>query len=182
MECYCFFIATNSYLNSMEQSPSWEDSSHSASREVTRLLRNSKVHYRVHKSPQLLPILSQIYPVNTFSPYFPQKVVPVLNQASRHEDVLGSGGIAPRILDIGTRWRWVVSFRPRPLYPRERAPGTHWIGGWVGPKAVLDTVMKRKIPSPRRESNPRIPIVQLVAQRHTDWAITALLKLFPIYS
>jgi hypothetical protein len=26
------------------------------------------------------------------------KVVPVLNQAPRHEDVLGSGGIAPRIL------------------------------------------------------------------------------------
>jgi hypothetical protein len=28
-----------------------------------------------------------------------------------------SGGIAPRILDLGTRWRWVVSFTPRPLYP-----------------------------------------------------------------
>jgi hypothetical protein len=27
---------------------------------------------------------------------------------------------------------------PRPLYPRERAPGTHWIGGWVGPRADLD--------------------------------------------
>jgi hypothetical protein len=33
------------------------------------------------------------------------KVVPVLNQAPRHEDVLGSGGIAPRVLDLGTRWR-----------------------------------------------------------------------------
>jgi hypothetical protein len=21
--------------------------------------------------------------------------------------------------------------------PRERAPGTHWIGGWVGPRADL---------------------------------------------
>jgi hypothetical protein len=28
----------------------------------------------------------------------------------------GSGGIAPRILDLGTRCRWVVSFTPRPLY------------------------------------------------------------------
>jgi hypothetical protein len=44
--------------------------------------------------------------------------------------------------------------------PRERTPGTHWIGGWVGPSAVLDAVVKRKIPSPRRESNPRTPIVQ----------------------
>jgi hypothetical protein len=55
--------------------------------------------------------------------------------------------------------------------PRERAPGTHSIEGWAGPRAVLDAVVKRKIPSPRRESNPRSPIVQPVAQRCTDWAI-----------
>jgi len=37
--------------------------------------------------------------------------------------------------------------------PRERVAGTHWIGGWVGRRAVLDAlVVKRKIPSPRRES------------------------------
>jgi hypothetical protein len=29
----------------------------------------------------------------------------------------------------------VLSFTPLPLYPRERAPGTHWIGNWVGPIA-----------------------------------------------
>jgi hypothetical protein len=34
----------------------------------------------------------------------------------------------------------------------------------VGPRAVLDAVVKRKIPSPRRESKPRTPIVQPVAQ------------------
>jgi hypothetical protein len=84
----------------------------------------------------------------------------------------GSGGTSPRILHLDTRWRWMVSFTGRPLYPRVRASGTHWIGGWVGPRADLDTVMKRKIPSPRRESNPRTPIVQPVAQRYTDWAIT----------
>jgi hypothetical protein len=55
---------------------------------------------------------------------------------------------------------------PGHFNPRERAPGTHWIGGWVGPRAVLDTVVKKKIPSPRRESNPRTPIVQPVAQRY----------------
>jgi hypothetical protein len=42
------------------------------------------------------------------------------------------------------------------------------IGGWVGPSAVLDAVVKRKIPSHRRESNPRTPIIQPVAQRYTD--------------
>jgi hypothetical protein len=94
--------------------------------------------------------------------------------AQRHEGVLGSRGKLHSFFDLSTRWRWVVSFTPRPLYPRVRVPGTHCIGGWVGPRAVLDAVVKRKIPSPRRESNPRTPIVQLVTQRYTDWAITVL--------
>jgi hypothetical protein len=34
----------------------------------------------------------------------------------------------------------------------------------VGPRAVLDALMKRKIPSPRQELNLRTPIVQPVAQ------------------
>jgi hypothetical protein len=39
----------------------------------------------------------------------------------------------------------------------------------VGPRGVLDAVVKRKIPSHRRESNLRTPIVQPVAQRYTPW-------------
>jgi hypothetical protein len=35
----------------------------------------------------------------------------------------------------------------------------------VGPRAVLDAMVKRKIPSPRRESKLRTPTVQPVAQR-----------------
>jgi len=41
----------------------------------------------------------------------------------------GSGGRAPHILDLGTRWRRVVSFTLRLLYTWEITPGTHWIGG-----------------------------------------------------
>jgi hypothetical protein len=55
---------------------------------------------------------------------------------------------------------------PAALLPGETAPGTHCIGGWVEPRAVLDAVVKRKIPSPRQESNPRTPIIQSVAQRY----------------
>jgi len=33
-----------------------------------------------------------------------------------------SGGIAPRILQLGSRRRWVVSFTPRSLYPQGRSP------------------------------------------------------------
>jgi len=46
----------------------------------------------------------------------------------------------PHILDLSTRWGWVVSFKPPPLYFREKAPGTRWTGGWVGPRACLDVV------------------------------------------
>jgi hypothetical protein len=34
----------------------------------------------------------------------------------------------------------VVTFTLRPLYPPgEKAPGTHWIGGSVGPRAGLNS-------------------------------------------
>jgi hypothetical protein len=74
----------------------------------------------------------------------------------------GSGGIAPRILDFGTRWGEWSALRPGHFIPRERAPGTHWIWGWVGPRTGLNTVVRRKIPSPRRKSNPRNSIIQHV--------------------
>jgi hypothetical protein len=38
---------------------------------------------------------------------------------------------------------WSAS-RPCHFTPREKAPGTHWIGGWVGPRAGLDDLEKRK--------------------------------------
>jgi hypothetical protein len=68
--------------------------------------------------------------------------------------------------------------RPGRFTPRERASGTHWVGGWVGLRAVLDAVVKRKIPSPHQESNPRNLMVQSVAQRYTDWAITGLFCIY----
>jgi hypothetical protein len=61
---------------------------------------------------------------------------------------------------------WSAS-RPDRFTPRERALGTHWIGGWVGLRAVLDADVKRKILSPRRESNSRTPIVPPIALGET---------------
>jgi hypothetical protein len=34
----------------------------------------------------------------------------------------GSGGLAQRIFDLGTRWNWVVSFTSRPFYLQEESP------------------------------------------------------------
>jgi hypothetical protein len=61
-----------------------------------------------------------------------------------------SGAVAPRILNLGDRWRWVVSFTHPPVYPRRKNPRYHWIWGGVGLLASLDAVAKRKIPAGNR--------------------------------
>jgi hypothetical protein len=96
------------------------------------------------------------------------------NRAPHHSGVLGEWTYSSThsLASALVEGEW-SALRPGRFTPKERAPRTHWIGGWVGPGAVLDAVVKRKIPSPRRESNPRTPIVQPVLQRYTNWAITA---------
>jgi hypothetical protein len=49
--------------------------------------------------------------------------------------------------------------RPGRFTPGERDPSTYWIGGWVGYRAGLDVVEKRKIPNLCQELNPQTLIV-----------------------
>jgi hypothetical protein len=55
---------------------------------------------------------------------------------------MGSGFIDPHFLDLGTRSGQFHA--PAALPFGERAPGTHWIGGWVDLRADLDDLEKRK--------------------------------------
>jgi hypothetical protein len=67
------------------------------------------------------------------------------NWAPRHEGVLAkwrysSTHSSTSVLDGG---EWSASRSGR-FTPRERALGTHWIGGWMDPRTGLDAVVKRK--------------------------------------
>jgi hypothetical protein len=46
---------------------------------------------------------------------------------------------------VGGEWS---TSRPGRFTPGERAPGTHWIGGWVDLRAGLDDLEERKFLTP----------------------------------
>jgi hypothetical protein len=52
----------------VQHSLSWEADRFSASQEITQVLWNPKVHYRIHTCPPPVPILSHIDPVHTPHP------------------------------------------------------------------------------------------------------------------
>jgi hypothetical protein len=62
------------------------------------------------------------------------------NYALRHEGVCGSGFIDPHFLDLGTSWRWMVSFTPLPLYPQGKSlryPLDRRLGGSQSPVGTV---------------------------------------------
>ena len=61
---------THSLTHSMKQTPSWEANRFSASQEIPCNLCKQKVHYRIHKCPPPVPILSQLDPVHTPTSHF----------------------------------------------------------------------------------------------------------------
>jgi hypothetical protein len=71
-----------------------------------------------------------------------------------------SRGIAPRIFDLGTRWRWVVSFTTRPLYPQGKRP-------WYPLDRRLGGSQSRSGCGGEENNSQLRPEIQPVAQRYT---------------
>jgi hypothetical protein len=59
-----------------------------------------------------------------------------------HEDICGSVGIAPPFLNSVLDGGEYSASRPSLFTPGETDTGTHWIGGWVGPRVGLEAVDK----------------------------------------
>jgi hypothetical protein len=61
-------------------------------------------------------------------------------------------------------------------------PGTHWIGGWVGPRAGLDAVAKRKFPAENWERDVKLmKMGAKLGKRRSVWPTIEWLALFYIW-
>jgi hypothetical protein len=68
----------------------------------------------------------------------------------------GEWSYSSTILDIGTRWRWVVSSTPGPLYPREKSPRYELDRRLFGPQILSRRcgIDKNLLPMPGIEPRP----------------------------
>jgi hypothetical protein len=73
----------------------------------------------------------------------------------------------------------VVSITPWPSFRAgKKTPGTRWTGGWVGPRAGLDTEARGKILLRLPGIEPRLPDRPACSQTLTDWATWVTIERF----
>jgi hypothetical protein len=88
----------------------------------------------------------------------------------------GSRGLALFFHNLGAMRGWVVSTKPRPLYPRE-IPGTPCTGVWVGPRAGLD-VCEKISPPPGFDPRTVQPVAQSLYPAHHICTVRTLNYLY----
>lgn len=80
-----------------------------------------------------------------------------------------NGGIPPLFINLGTKWGWSASHSTH-FTPRETAPGTHQLRGWVGTRPGLDALEREK--SLAATMNNTVPWLSSPESSHyTEYAI-----------
>jgi hypothetical protein len=97
----------------MEQSPPWATDSCTPTQELPSILLNPKVHYRVHNSSPLDPILSQINPAHSTSSYVRFKSIFLTSGRLCNGFFQGRGPLWHFVTSLFLR-RGVVSPMPNP--------------------------------------------------------------------
>jgi hypothetical protein len=99
----------------MKQSSSWQANGRSASQSILQLLEDQMIHYRVRNCTPMVPILSQINPVCTLTPYYieikfniifpPRRTFPSGFYIKLHSNLLRSDkkAVKPKIT---CTWHW----------------------------------------------------------------------------
>jgi hypothetical protein len=97
----------------------------------------------------------------------------------RQEGIWQSGGMAPCILTLALdKGEWSAS-HPSCFTPRERNASTWWTEGWVGPRANLVIMVKRKISAhTRNQMLVLLSFIQPAAYHYTDQATLALIHIW----
>jgi hypothetical protein len=91
--------------------------------------------------------------------------LPARKPIMHHEDVWRSVGIAPPLVTLELDGGECSAAASGRFTHREKSSSTHWIGGWMCPRADLAAVEKREISCPCRNGTSA---VLPVARRYTD--------------
>lgn len=75
----------------------------------------------------------------------------------------GSGDISPHFFNFNTRWKWVVSFEPRPLCPAAKFPRSALGKTFFCRSEQVWTVAKRETSCLYRKSKPDSSVIEPVA-------------------
>jgi hypothetical protein len=104
----------------------------------TMLHRTIILSFPIFGYPPALPTQCDVCTLLVFHPTVPQT-----NRHLRcHEDVWGNGGIPRHYMAVSRKLHAPAALR---------APGTHWLEKWVGPRAGLVAVEKESLPLPGNE-------------------------------